>query len=87
MGKLGMVSSAWAVVLGIGLMGLFGGQTALMGVCFVAWTPVTIAFGFYLHKAGVRVSFGGQQDETPTRPPLAKPTPAQRPQQRVRKLS
>jgi hypothetical protein len=67
------ITTAWVFVGLIGLAGLFSAQTALMGVCFVAWTPAAIVWGYTLHLSGVRVAFVRSQHTSPERKPEAAP--------------
>jgi hypothetical protein len=59
--KLLAVSLMWALVMMLGLVGLFGNQPGLMGICMIAWTPLAIGFGYLLRGAGLRVSFGADR--------------------------
>lgn len=59
--KLIAISGLWAVVLALGLVGLFANQPGLMGICIVAWTPLAVGFGYLLRGAGLRVSFGADR--------------------------
>lgn len=45
----------WAVVLVIGMVGLFNQQTGFMAVCLFSWTPIAVIFGYSWKAAGLRV--------------------------------
>jgi hypothetical protein len=59
--KLIAISILWALILALGMVGLFANQPGLMGICIVAWTPLAVGFGYCVKGAGLRVSFGADR--------------------------
>lgn len=55
MRRLIIIAALWAALIGLGMAGLFSNQTTLMSVCFVAWTPLAIAFGYSLSAAKLKI--------------------------------
>jgi len=45
MKRFAIVFALWVVLFGLGLGGMFSGNSTFMGICFALWTPLIFLLG------------------------------------------